>query len=288
MSNNGANANKITNLKNTNTTLFQAEEDDMVNAPTGTNYTERQLRRLCGKHAINHVLQEEKIVWFPKGAGSHKLFFGGTNPMDTKTKVNIHNYCRWRLNKIYRRSATYKFSRSVAKQLTEDDCNDSTGNFQANVLFNLFDELLKYKTSMYWPTAKNFDEIITDIEDHRTLGAVINVPDHWIAISRYFNGCHTGSTNKKAYKWALLDSLKNPIYKCGDSPKDLLKPLLDAGDIFQIIVVKDEEGAYVSEAVKRRTHEYNARFVGGTKRKTRRGNSVNRRSCIHKSFTRRR
>lgn len=257
----------------------------MVNAPTGANYTERQVRLLCGKHAINHVLQEEKIVWFPKGQNSYKLFFGGSNVMDKNTKVNIHNYCRWRLNKVYRRSSTYKFSRSVAKQLTEDDCDDTTGNYQANVLLNMFEELLKYKATIHWPTAANFDSIMADLEEHKTLGAVINTarPEHWIAISPYFNGCHTGSGNQKRYRWALLDSLKRPIYKCGDSPKDLLKPLFDAKNMLQIIIVKDDAGSYISEAAKRRTHEYEARFEGGVRRRETRRN--NRRI---KSFTRRR
>ena len=32
----------------------------------GATYREQQKAALCGKHAINHVLQEEKFVWEPK------------------------------------------------------------------------------------------------------------------------------------------------------------------------------------------------------------------------------
>ena len=268
------NVNSPTNLSTIKNNVFVNHTVAPQPYPTTSNHFEKQELYLCAKHAINHVLQEDKIVFYPTGSNGYKLYFNGTDPMDRNTQINIHNYCRYRLNKIYRRT----MNRKVSRMFTNDDCDDAIGNYQVNVLSGIFTELLKYKVNIYGPTQANFSEILADLDDNNTLGAVINVPGHWIAISRFFNRCHKGTGQTKVYRWSLLDSLDFPKYKCSNTPKPLLKPLLDSGDMLQILVVKDNRDAYQSEAVSRRSFMYNARFPGGTRKTRRHRRSTTRRS----------
>ena len=53
-------------------------------------YHESQEALLCGKHALNHVLQEEKFVW---NKSDKNLLVGGSDPMDTDVKINLHRFC---------------------------------------------------------------------------------------------------------------------------------------------------------------------------------------------------
>ena len=57
---------------------------------------ENQQKQLCGKHALNHLLQEEKIVWVPNK--STLLTEGGKTPdiKDKDTKYNLWNLCQER------------------------------------------------------------------------------------------------------------------------------------------------------------------------------------------------
>ena len=53
-------------------------------------YYESQKALLCGKHALNHILQEEKYVWVH---GDNTVLLGGKDPMKKNTKINLWSYC---------------------------------------------------------------------------------------------------------------------------------------------------------------------------------------------------
>ena len=60
-------------------------------------YIEKQEKQLCGKHALNHLLQEEKIVWVPNNKST--LLTEGGKTLDIKdkdTKYNLWNLCEER------------------------------------------------------------------------------------------------------------------------------------------------------------------------------------------------
>ena len=57
----------------------------------GATYREPQAQLLCGKHAFNHILQEEKIVW---DSSTKNMYIGGDDPLDKKTKINLFGVCK--------------------------------------------------------------------------------------------------------------------------------------------------------------------------------------------------
>lgn len=50
---------------------------------------ENQFELLCGKHALNNILLEEKLVWVEDGP----LLIGGADPKNTDTKINVWRSC---------------------------------------------------------------------------------------------------------------------------------------------------------------------------------------------------
>lgn len=50
---------------------------------------ENQLELLCGKHALNNMLLEEKFVWVEDGP----LLIGGADPKNPSTKINLWQSC---------------------------------------------------------------------------------------------------------------------------------------------------------------------------------------------------
>lgn len=63
------------------------------------DYREKQVAHLCGNHAVNHMLQEEKLVWLPqkpllinkadgKGAGA------GASPRSADVQINTWQFCK--------------------------------------------------------------------------------------------------------------------------------------------------------------------------------------------------
>jgi len=64
------------------------------------DYTETQVAHLCGKHALNMILQEEKFVWLPNRAlfidkaTQKALPERTTNPRDQTVQINLWSYCR--------------------------------------------------------------------------------------------------------------------------------------------------------------------------------------------------
>ena len=57
----------------------------------GATYRESQAQLLCGKHAFNHILQEEKFIW---NSSTKNMYIGGTDPLDKKTKINLFGVCK--------------------------------------------------------------------------------------------------------------------------------------------------------------------------------------------------
>lgn len=63
------------------------------------SYKERQVAHLCGCHAFNHVLQEQKLVWLPNkpllviGATS-KAAGDGASAKDPDVKINAWAFCK--------------------------------------------------------------------------------------------------------------------------------------------------------------------------------------------------
>ena len=98
------------------------------------DYTESQVAHLCGKHALNMLLQEEKFVWLPNRAlfidklTGKALPSDKTDPKNTNVQINVWNYCRiFGLREIQNRKQAYldeessKLLRQLAAEPTLDD-----------------------------------------------------------------------------------------------------------------------------------------------------------------------
>jgi hypothetical protein len=59
-------------------------------APAPGVYFENQVGVFCAKHALNHVLQEEKFKWDSNPA---LKFIGGVDPMIPAVQINVHKAC---------------------------------------------------------------------------------------------------------------------------------------------------------------------------------------------------
>ena len=65
------------------------------NVPANSNnmkrigFHEKQLAYLCGKHALNNVLQEEKCVWVDYG----NVIIGPDDVMDSDSTINLYHLC---------------------------------------------------------------------------------------------------------------------------------------------------------------------------------------------------
>ena len=84
---------------NISTTPPSTPPSSHPNNPENT-YMETQKEQLCGKHALNHLLQEEKIVWLPQK--NTLVTQGGENApensstKDKNIKYNLWNFCQVR------------------------------------------------------------------------------------------------------------------------------------------------------------------------------------------------
>jgi len=63
------------------------------------DYKEHQVAHLCGKHAFNHIVQEEKLVWAPNKAlfinkANQKGVALTSNPKDPEIQINMWSFCR--------------------------------------------------------------------------------------------------------------------------------------------------------------------------------------------------
>jgi len=98
------------------------------------DYTESQVAHLCGKHALNMLLQEEKFVWLPSRAlfidklTGKALPSDKTDPKNTNVQINVWNYCRiFGLREIKSRKDAYleeessKLLRQLAAEPTLED-----------------------------------------------------------------------------------------------------------------------------------------------------------------------
>jgi hypothetical protein len=109
---------------------------DFTNAPG--DYTEVQENHLCAKHAINHVLQEEKIVWLPIKAELVKKAssVGNISYTDKNTQINLSAYCLGYPAKIARERGYNQ--RYIGN---EDMCDMKNGETPFELVFNLLNDL---------------------------------------------------------------------------------------------------------------------------------------------------
>jgi hypothetical protein len=204
---------------------------------------ERQTLLLCGKHAINHVLQEEKLDWRPKNP--QLLLTGSRNPLNRDTRINLARFC----------DTYFAYFRAVHQIPADADCDLINGNISSDVIQILFTNMLQYSVdAVYFSVDRtaSLRKVQAGLERKDCLGVVINIGGyHWTAISQYLNSCrkrHNGRLEK--FKWAYIDSQAPSIYECSDSLAELLKKY--GGNFVQAILIYNRpRESYYSVAAER-------------------------------------
>lgn len=207
---------------------------------------ERQTKLLCGKHAINHLLQEEKVVWRPE---LEQTYIPNGNPMDSKVKVNLADYC----NTFYK---IYKAERNIPEDAADPDCDLVNGNLTSDMIQVFLANDLRYKVEAFsFSSVSNSDDNIRKMRSAilkpEALGALVNIGGyHWTAISQNLESCRKRTKGRlESFRWAYLDSLASNVYSCADMFIEIQRMI--QSKMKQVIVVSYSPASYVSTAVER-------------------------------------
>jgi hypothetical protein len=197
-----------------------------LNTQNFVGYTEPQSAALCGKHAINHVLQEEKIV---KNGTTPT-----TNPNDPKTNpINLVDYCG--ILEEYQRQKT---NTTVNDQI----CSKGFDNIRFDGVALLLQKYLGYTIYEKFGNTDQMQTFIKiNIQKRRCLGIILNLGAfHYVAISKY----HTKGDYTYIDSIGSSGKATTTKYKTVDSLIDGLNDKIIVG----AIAVKQNASSYVSVA----------------------------------------
>jgi hypothetical protein len=197
-----------------------------LNTQNFVGYTEPQSAALCGKHAINHVLQEEKIV---KNGTTPT-----TNPNDPKTNpINLVDYCG--ILEEYQRQKT---NTTVKDRM----CSKGFDNIRFEGLALLLQTYLGYTIYEKFGNTDQMQTFIKiNIQKRRCLGIILNLGAyHYVAISKY----HTKGDYTYIDSIGSSGKATTTKYKTVDSLIDGLNDKKIVG----AIAVKQNASSYVSVA----------------------------------------
>ena len=267
------------------------------------DYVEPQYLHLCMKHAINHILQEEKIVWSrpdpipsDRPDATYRLFYDPSIPgytdakdtpfFNTDIKINLAKFCKVM---VERAAAQTRVTRSSIV-LEDIKCDLAQGDVPLGTGIALLHKL-QYATQMgALPTVEgvptgdiNEDEFRGWIEHPQLVGVLLNLglkkdkgkptqPGwHYTAISKFFSqNCKSwrrtpdGRLVSESYTYIdTLPSERPPTMKCLNLDA-LLEFMKTELNILAILYVFiDKEQSYKSVAYKRAV---NIKVIGGQRR----------------------
>ena len=203
----------------------------------------RQELILCGRHAINHILQESKVDWRP--ANRDLLITGSRDPMNRDTHINLAQFCTTYFD-------YYRSAHRIPANGRMPACDLVNGPISSDVIQVLFANLLKYTVTIMGfarDRATDLRALRGSLEQHNCLGAIINIGGyHWTAVSRYMDSCRKRSGARLTkFRWADIDSLADSIYECTDSLPALFEK--HGGRFVQAILIYSRPGeSYYSVA----------------------------------------
>lgn len=210
------------------------------------NVLERQQLLLCGKHAINHILQENKVEWDPRK--QQLLITGSLDPMNRDTRINLSYFC----------SSYFQYFRAAHRIPANGrmpDCDLVQGNISSDVIQVFFSNLLRYRVDAIYfsqDRASALRSLATRLSAHDCMGAIINIGgNHWTAISQYLDSCRKRVAGRlEKFTWAYIDSLSASIYECTDYLDEILTKY--GGRFVQAILIFNRPGqSYYSIAAAR-------------------------------------
>jgi hypothetical protein len=230
-------------------------------------YAEEQLYLLCAKHALNNLLQEEKIGYYPKinselveptGPIPAKGLLRkgvaarvGSKLFDIGVQLNIWKYCE-----------VLDVLQQVEVRAPVDDIDKAcSGPKRDNISFDRIPSIIKrlgYTVEEAREGQPNFwADLRTRLQDIKLLGIIINKGMwHYTAVSKFVKGCTRWERNatrrlvsKESY--TFLDSYPKIKTVCKNLD-DMITYLRTEEDVHAVIYVYDTERGYPSVAALRR------------------------------------
>jgi len=139
----------------------------VITVPPGSLYTETQKSRLCGQHALNHILQEQKFVSQSASGLKYKRLDG---------KIDLKAFCR------HVRTTSRKELGEAADETI--DC-PLDGDYQADILVRVIEDELKYTVTELPFHEEGVEALKQQLPAvrPRLLGLLVNLGGyHWTAV----------------------------------------------------------------------------------------------------------
>ena len=267
-------------------------------------YLEPQLNRLCAKHALNNLLQEEKICYMKNGAEFYDKRTNspapGANIMEKHIQLNFFYVC----------DELAAQALGITGMLTDPACEATQSGDQDNMTFDNVEILVKklgygviseraYMARLNLLTRKPirnssgheildpnpgfYTNVEAQLNDPNVIGMLINLGGwHYTAVTKFARGCSiwqkntTGRLSSTNKTYLYLDSFPAPGHYNCFSMSDLIKHLKTLG-INSVLYVYDQPGAYKSVATFRQRMLL-GKPVGPRKSRKNRSNRKNRRN----------
>jgi hypothetical protein len=153
---------------------------------------------LCGQYSLNHLLQEEKIVWRP----DEPFLIGGNNPLDSNVKINYWVVCKEHYKKLTNLLGNNAKKNAMSK--CQMDRGEKPGMFPIDS-FGIVLDMLNLENNTIVGTRREQDrKLMRDalnvgFDKPNFLGAILTNGAHYIAIVKYTSACKD--------KFAIIDSL---------------------------------------------------------------------------------
>ena len=268
------------------------------------DYLEPQQLHLCMKHAINHILQEPKIVWarpakLVKPDDTYKLYYipakgpeyytgaKDTDIFDPKTYVNLARFCTDMAKLAEKQTRILRSSINLA----DVRCDLTQGDIPLHTGLALLHKLNYSTVTATLPTVKgiptgDFDESEFRgwIEHEQLLGIIINIGLkgekgragqagwHYTAISKFYNSSSRTWTRVEGRlvpnNYCYIDTLPSgrpPTVQCLGLEALIAFMKTELNILAIAYVFFDKDASYPSVAFKRAV---NIKVIGGQRRKT--------------------
>lgn len=269
------------------------------------NHFEGQVELLCGKHAINHLLQEEKVVYIipeEKGAQPARYFYkdprtgktegpapDDSSPLNPYIQINLPLVCDKHDEHL---AGFLGMTMEEVKAVKDSRCNDKYQNLPFQAIQFFLQDNLRYKLH----ENNERDEILVSIPEalgqSDLIGILLNLNSiHYTCITKFLRGENLWKLDRNTFKLqkvAYIDSQDKEINaETGDetayprifSIPNLMK-FLSKLNFRAALFVYAQPGCYRSVAVDRLNElkAFGLPIRGGGKRKTRRAHKKSRKT----------
>lgn len=264
------------------------------------DYFEKQVSSQCAKHAINHILQENKIVYkkppFRVGAvnvsgkyinkTTKEVAPDNSNPLDPNIQLNLYTICD-EYDLLQAITSGYNNVKNYIRGSDpEERCDKKHENLPFEGIVQILSDM-NYSTFFQYEKSRSLEEFQLRIRDPSLLGIILNKGGgHYVAISKFL---------KSKPQWEVMANgvnIKNLAYIDSVTSSAIVTPdmytieemflVLNGVNIYASIFIYAKEDSYRSVAVQRLQQLYGT--IGGKrikKGKTKKVKRKHQRRTIH-------